>query len=257
MTVRRTLCGLTACLAFAACREKAPPAGAIVFQLSAVHPTTADTVGPPFTATDSFVAQGGDTLFLSRARIVLAELAIAPAVSNECEEEEGEDNPPCVEFSDEPVAIDLPLGRTVRRGAERAPPTDYNLFQAIVHPVDPAQDRDLAAAAPDMANSSIRIAGTYSQGGRRRPFVYATPWSEQQEITIEPVLTVTANDSLHVTLRVDVASWFRNADHTGLIDPASAAPGAPNENLVKDNVRLSFKVLRDANADGLEDAAQP
>jgi hypothetical protein len=253
MTVRLTLCALTACVAFAACRGEAPPAGAMVFQLSAVHPTTADTVGPPFTATDSVVAQGGDTLFLSRARIVLAELAIAPSVSNECEEEEGEDNPPCVEFSDDPEAIELPLGRTVQRGARRAPATGYDLFQAVIHPVDSATDRELLAGAPELANTSIRVEGTYSHGGKRHAFTFTTPWSEQQEITIEPDLMVAAHDTVHVTLRVDVASWFRNAGHTGLIDPSSAGPGAPNETLLKDNVRLSFKVLRDANADGLED----
>lgn len=239
------------------CRAKAPPTGAITFQLSTVHATAADTMTPPFVTTDSFVAQGPDTIFWHRARIVLAELAIAPSVSNECEEEEGEDNPPCVEFGDEAAAIDLPLQRTERRGAEYAPATEYDLFQAVVHPPDIATDRELLEAAPDLAGTSIRVEGVYSHAGRRHDFIYASPWSEQEEISIEPALAVAAHDTLLVTLRVDVASWFRNADGTELIDPATAAPGAPNETLVKDNVRRSFKVFRDVDADGLEDDHDP
>ncbi len=247
-----SLCLIIAAAVATGCREKAPT-GAIVFQLSARHPTSGDSAGPLVT-TDTMLIQGRDTLFLHRVRIMLAELAIAPAVSNECEEEEGEDNPPCVEFDDAPVLIDLPLGRgTVRRSAEPAPATDYNLFQAIIHRPDPAADSGLLRTNPEFAGASIRLDGTISRAGKRRDFTFASGFNEQEEITIEPVLTVAARDSVHITLRVDVASWFRSADRKSLIDPATAGLAGPHEGLVRDNIRTSLRVFRDSNGDGLED----
>ncbi len=234
------------------CREKAPT-GAIVFQLSARHPTAGDSAGPLVT-TDTMLIEGRDTLFLHRVRIMLAELAIAPAVSNECEEEEGEDNPPCVEFDDAPVLLDLPLGRgAIRRSAKPAPATEYNLFQAVIHRPDSSVDVLLLRDNPDLVGGSIRVDGTLSRGGKRRDFRFISGFNEQEEITLEPVLTVAARDSVHVTLRVDVASWFRSADHKSLIDPATAGLAGPHEGLVRDNIRTSLKVFRDSNGDGLED----
>jgi hypothetical protein len=248
------LCLVIAALAAAAaCREKAPAAGAIVFQLSARHPTAHDSAGPLVT-TDTMLIQGRDTLFLHRVRIMLAELAIAPSVANECEEEEGEDNPPCVEFDDDPVVIDLPLGvGSTRRSAKPAPATEYNLFQAVIHRPDTNTDVLLLRDNPDLVGGSIRVDGTLSRGGRRRDFSFISGFNEQEEITLEPALTVTARDSLHVTLRVDVASWFRSADRKAIIDPATAGLAGPNEGLVRDNIRTSMRVFRDTNGDGLED----
>lgn len=243
--------------AAAGCREQAKekklPAGAIIFQLSARHPTAADTL-PSLVSNDTMLVHGRDTLFLRHVRVVLAELAIAPAVSNECEEEEGEDNPPCVEFDDAPVAIDLPLDSgTVRRSVQPAPATDYNLFNAVIHRPDSVADAVLLVHHPELWGSSIRVEGTLSRAGRRRDFTFNSGFNEQEEISLEPALTVAPGDSLHITLRVDVASWFRSADGKSFVNPATAGLAGPNEGLVRGNIRTSFQVFRDANADGLED----
>jgi hypothetical protein len=52
---------------------------------------------------------------------------------------------------------------------------------------------------------------------------------------------------------MDVAAWFLNADRTALVDPATANQGQPNEHMIKDNIRMSFRAFRDADRDGLED----
>ncbi|MGH7615155.1 MAG: hypothetical protein ACREMW_14085, partial [Gemmatimonadales bacterium] len=134
------LSGVVAATALAlGCGDEAahPPQGAIVFQLSARHPAVADS-GVPFVAGDSFVAQGRDTIFLRRVRLVLAELAISPSIANGCEAEEGEeDKPHCVEFEMQPVALELSLaGAVAQRATRPAPVTSYNLFQAVVHRPD-------------------------------------------------------------------------------------------------------------------------
>ena len=242
------------------CGDKAehPPEGAIVFQLSGRHPPAADS-GAPFVAADSLVAQGRDTIFLRRVRLVLAELAISPSVANGCEEEEGEeDKPHCVEFDMQPVALDLSLAQAaVRRSTKPAPVTNYNLFQAVVHRPDVATDTAFLAANPEFAGTTVRVDGTFSRAGARRDFSYTTDWAERQEITIDPPVAVAVGESLHVTLRVDVAAWFRQADGKALLDPSTALRGGPNEALVRDNIRTSLTVFRDRNGDGLEDAASP
>ena len=247
------------------CRAKGPAPGAIAFQVSARHPSGDPAAGSgasaagrahtaPIVYADSFVAQGRDTVFLRRVRLVLMELAIAPSVANECEEEEGEDNPPCVEFQEDPRVLELPLGRgTVLQSAKPAPATGYNLFQLIVHTPDPDKDGPLLRANPDLSGSSVRVEGVVSHGGTRHDFVYTTPFNEQEEIALDPAVVVAPRDTLRVTLRIDVGSWFTSGDHRELLDPASAGPGGPNEHTVKDNIRTSLKVFRDSNRDGLDD----
>lgn len=255
-----SLVGLSA---LAGC-HKGPPPGAIAFQVSARHPSTGSAAGflphsnrprpaAPLVYADSFVAQGADTIFLRRVRLVLMEIAIAPSVANECEIEEGEDNPPCVEFAEDPIVLDLPLGSTVVRQAERAPATDYNLFQVVLHRPDPNKDGPFLRANPDFTGSSVRVEGVVSRAGKRHEFAFTSPFNEQEEISIYPAVAVPARDTLRVTLRVDVASWFTDADRQVLIDPTTAAPGGVNEGTVRDNIRTSLKVFRDQNRDGLDD----
>src|SRR5215813_15511860 len=112
-------------LAALACRGK-EPTGFVTFQVSArPRGATADTI--PATGV---VALGRDTIFLRSVRMVVAELGLAPSMAGECEEEEGEDNPPCIEFDEHPVVIELPLDQpVVSRSTLPAPAASYNLFQ--------------------------------------------------------------------------------------------------------------------------------
>jgi hypothetical protein len=225
-------------------RELKPSSGFIAFHLSAGAPGAA------------VVALGKDTIFLHRVRMVLAELAIAPVLAGECEEEEGEDHPPCVEFDAHPVLIELPLDRPVlHRSTKLAPATSYNLFQAVLHRPTPAADTALLRANPEFAGVSTRVEGVYSRAGKRKPFSFVSDFSEQEEISLQPALVVPAAESLRVTLRVDVGSWFRSSDGATLFDPTSAGSGGPNEHLVRDHIRMSIRVFRDQDGDGQDDDA--
>ena len=257
VTFRFALGVVAALMLAAGCRAKGPAPGAIVLQISARHPAAdpAPAAAPapagraPRAALvygDGFVAQGRDTVFLKRVRLVLMEMAIAPSVANECEVEEGEDNPPCVDFHEDPFVLDVPLGgRPVRSSAAPAPATDYNLFQVIIHKPDSLQDTALLRANPDLQGASTRVDGVLSHGGVRRDFVFLTPFTEQEEIALEPAVVVPSRDTLRITLHVDVGSWFTSGDHRSLVDPASAVEGGPNAHTVKDNIRTSLRVFRD------------
>ena len=232
-----------------ACREK-PPSGFITFQVSARPDGAAADSGPP----TGVVALGKDTIILQRVRMVLAELAIAPSEAQECEEEEGEDNPPCVEFDEHPVVIELPLDRPVAsRSTLPAPVTSYSLFQAVLHPATLEDDSALVRGNPDVIGASVLVEGIVSRAGKRTPFSFNTDFAEKEEITLEPALTVAKGDSLHVTLRVDVASWFKSEDGKTLIDPVGAGPGGKNQHLVRDHIRTSIAVFIDQNGDGQAD----
>lgn len=232
-----------------ACREK-PPSGFITFQVSArPDGATANSVSPT-----GVVALGKDTIILQRVRMVLAELAIAPSEAQECEEEEGEDNPPCVEFDEHPVVIELPLDRPVAsRSTLPAPVTSYSLFQAVLHPATLEDDSALVTGNPDVIGASVLVEGIVSRAGKRTPFSFNTDFAEKEEITLEPALTVAKGDSLHVTLGVDVASWFKSEDGKTLIDPASAGPGGKNQHMVRDHIRTSITAFIDQNGDGQAD----
>lgn len=227
-------------------KEPKPSSGFIAFQLSAGAPGA------------NAVALGKDTIFLRRVRMMLAELAIAPALAGECEEEEGEDNPPCVEFDEHPVVLELPLDRPVlHRDTKPAPAGSYNLFQAVVYRPTLAADIALIRSNPDFTGASIRADGVYSRAGRRTTFSFSSDFTEKEEIALAPAISVPAGDSVRVTLLVDVGSWFRSADGATLVDPKSAGPGGPNEHLVRDHVRMSIRVFRDQNGDGRNDDATP
>lgn len=236
-----------------ACRGKEAPGGIIAFQLSARPLGAADTLPPA-----GVVALGKDTIFLHRVRLVLADLAIAPSLANECEEEEGEELPPCVEFDMHPVVIDLPLDRpVVSRTTKPAPATAYNLFQAVFHLPTPENDSAFLQANPEFRGASILVAGTLSRSGARKDFSFASDFTEKEEIAIAPEIHVPAGESLHVTLRIDAGSWFKSEDGNTLIDPQSAGPGGQNLHLVRDHIRTSIKAFRDQNRDGQDDASVP
>jgi hypothetical protein len=223
-------------------KEPKPSSGFIALQLSAGAPGA------------NVVALGRDTILLHRVRIVLAELAIAPVLAGECEEEEGEDKPPCVVFDEHPVVIELPLDRPVlHRTTKPAPAGSYNLFQAVIYRPTPTADTTWLRTNPDFSGVSIRADVVYSRAGKRAAFSFASDFTEMEEIALASSIAVPAGDSLRVTLLVDVGSWFRSADGATLVDPRSAGPGGPNEHLVRDHVRTSIMVFRDQDGDGRDD----
>lgn len=238
----------------------APPKGRIVLQISTRRPlpraTDARTASSPLDSSDHVVAQGPDTIFLRRARLVLADLELAPAVASECggAEEIEEGNPPCIQFGKAPQVIDLPLDRLILRLAARAAPaTDYRLLQIVIYRPVVERDARFIRANPEFAGVSVRVEGTYSASGRRREFAFYSDFTEPENRVLNPSVSLRARDSVHITLRADIAKWFLNDGGTALVDPMSGTPGGPNELLIKDRIRTSFRIFHDEDSDGLDD----
>ena len=52
----------------------------------------------------------------------------------------------------------------------------------------------------------------------------------------------------NVTIRFDIATWFRSG--STVINPATANKGGANENLVKNNIRASLRAFPDNDRNG-------
>jgi hypothetical protein len=96
---------------------------------------------------------------------------------------------------------------------------------------------------------SIKATGTYNGA----PFTFTTGLDAEQEIALVPPITTDGATPASITLLVDVSSWFKTADGTGLVDPATALAGQPNQSLVENNIKKSFEAFEDENHDGVND----
>ncbi len=213
---------------------------------------------------DTLIA-GGDTLVFDRVELVLRDIRFDRVEDDRCEEEEesgghepdglgphhddGENHDGCEHFRTGPLLVDLPLGPGVDRVFSVAvAPGIYDEVRFKVHKPDgdDPDDARFLAQHPEFAGVSIRVAGSYNGV----PFTFSSDLSEEQEQDLVPPLVVAdSTTNVDLTLRVDIHAWFADGAG-GLVDPATANHGGLNEQLVRDNIRDSFRVFRDGDHDG-------
>lgn len=226
------------------------PSGSVAVQLSTRSPTVGPD-GPAGGGDSAVVALGNDTIIVRRAHIVATEVALQLASTQECEPGEDEG---CAMLEAGPLLLDFPLDA----GAEQilrapAPANEYSVFQLQIHRADTNTDATFIVSHPEFANTSVRIDGTFSRSGVRRDFVFVSRFNEIQELELAPPLRVQPDETLRLTLTLDLARLFLSADKATLVDPASANPGGPHESLMNDNMRLAVTAFRDEDRDGRDD----
>jgi hypothetical protein len=248
-------------LVVAACSEGTT--GAVSLSLTTARPGGAPLAAAPVgitrspqvtTAGDSTVITlGNDTIVLRSVELVLREIELKPIEEAACDTVGGDDG--CEEFETGPVLVSLPLGSTATETmiSVNAPPGQFDELEFKIHKPSDSHDAAFIAAHPDFDGVSIRVTGTYSQGGTRSNFTFTSDLDAEQEIELAPPVTVSAGAPTTVTLRVDVATWFLNAAGTALVDPASANKGQANEGVVKDRIEASIDAFRDDDHDGHDD----
>ncbi|MGH7537110.1 MAG: hypothetical protein ACREMF_00625 [Gemmatimonadales bacterium] len=244
------------------CSKREPPAGSVAFQVATRHPpgvplaapeATTAAAGALATGDSVVVTLGRDTVILRRVELVLTQIMLSPMESGHCDPDDPNE---CSTVEAGPVLLQLPLGdQAEHRTTVRAPADRYIVLHLQIHRPDAQRDSAFLAAHPEFANTSVRVQGTFSRAGRRREFVFATDFNEQEETDITPPMIVAADSTARLTLRLNVATWFLSAEKTALVDPATAGPGQPHEHLVKDNIRMSVRTFEDVNSDGLDDPA--
>lgn len=238
-----------------ACSENATARVGLAFSTRQAPGAAASVVA----AGDSTVlALGNDTLIIRSVELVLREIELELlndlAGCPDSNDQSGMDDDACEEFSTGLALVSLPLGgQTQQVIAVNVPAGIYDEVEFEIHKPDTPEDAAFIAANPAFADVSIRVTGTFSQGGTRSDFVYTTDLNKEQEIALNPPLDVTADGPINLTIRLDVGTWFLNVAGTGLVDPASANNGGTNEGLVKNNIEQSIEGFHDDDSDGLSD----
>lgn len=248
-------------LVVAACSEGTT--GAVSLALTARRPLGAPLASAPLggsaapqvtAAGDStVVVLGSDTVILRSVEVVLQEIKLKAVEAAGCDDVVG--NADCEEFETGPVLASLPLGTAATETmiSITAPAGQYDKLDLKIHRPESSDDAAFITAHPNFDGVSIRVTGTYSQAGTRSAFTFTSDLDANQEIELQPPLTVSAGTGTTVTLRVDVSSWFLNAAATALVDPASANKGQPNERVVAERIKGSFDAFRDDDHDGHDD----
>lgn len=255
MRTRFVYAGLAALGMVAACNQSTAPAtsGQVKMAFSTrPAPTAAGSAG----VTSSIVlgsdtmSTATDTLVIDTVQIVLRKIELKRVEGSPCDtvvSHEGDDG--CEEVEAGPVLLNLPVGDTAATTFSVSIPVgSYDKVEFQVHvPTSDARDQAFLAANPLFTGSSIRVVGSFNG----KAFTFTSALTAEQELELSPVLTVADTAAVALTIRTDVSKWFANG--TALIDPSTALAGQPNEALVQENIRASFRGFHDQDEDGLDD----
>lgn len=200
------------------------------------------------------VVRGDDTLVIKSVDIVLREVELERVdQAADCPDSTGDDDP-CEEFTVGLQLVSLPLGNSTDKVVTvNVPAGIYDEVEFEIHKPDEIRDAAFIAAHPAFADVSIRVTGTFSQGGTRTNFVYTTDLNKEQEVELDPPLDVTDAGAVNLTIRLDITTWFLNGAGSALVNPATANSGGPNAGLVRDNIEASIEAFHDDDSDGLDD----
>lgn len=245
----------------AACSDTTAPGGGpggdadLTLGITTTATGVAAAAGPAF---DLVIDDGAHELVVTRVAVVVREIELELQDDDACDDASGGSDDGgggsgdgCEEFAVGPLLLEVPLDGSVEQVLEiqDVRPGVYDEVEFEIHKPDDDTAEDLAfiAAHPEFRRVSIRVEGTFDGAS----FTYLTDLNEEQEVRLSPPLDLTAGGATTVTLSLDVAAWFR--DGGGLIDPASANDGGPNENRVRDNIRDSIEGFEDRDRDGRHD----
>ena len=170
----------------------------------------------------------------------------------EDEEDDGEDDD-CEEVETGPFVLDLPLTDSAPQPAltTALPEGRWSEVEFEIEPLDDDDVTVLNTSVP--VDASIRVEGQFTPAGEAPvSFVWIGDVEEEQEIEFEPPVTVTADNPVNVTFRVDIDDWFRMDDGT-LIDPREAIDDSDLEDIVEDNIEDSIEGFQDDDRDGEDD----
>ncbi len=272
MTRTSRLSALGALTALAACNgtSAGPSTGTqVTFNLATESATLGGLRGDTLTSPT-------DTLVIDTVQIVLRDIKFQRLNEDLCDHEDGDssgsllassrhdegesgdsdddgndgEHDGCESFNAGPYLLDLPLGGGVTRGFSVGVDTgSYDQLRIKIHkPEDDGDAKDVAfvAAHPEFNKVSIRAVGTFNG----QPFAFVTDLNAQQRMDLVPPIVVGDSvTNVDITIDVDLSNWFSDGAG-GLVDPNSGNKGGSNDNLVKDNIKDSFRAFRDDDRDG-------
>lgn len=247
-----TYTALAAAAFLAACSgSSSGPSGTgrqVAFQL-ATKPGGAAIRGAALAGQET-IAVGSDTIVVTGVQVVLRKIELERSVPSAVCDSLAAGSDDCEELKAGPVLLDLPLGAGAARSFNVAIDTgSYGKIKFEIHKPSSSHDAAFLAANPSFDGVSVKMTGTYNGVA----FTYTSDLDVEQEHDFVPPISVTDSSGANLTLFVDLNGWFLNGGGTGLIDPATANNGQPNEGEVKSNIEASLNAFEDDNHDGHDD----
>lgn len=235
--------------------DRSPLDLSVAVDRSQAGTTRTDNVPTPAaTAAGLVIASGRDTIVVTKAQLVLREIELEFADDRPCSAaaRPDDDDDDCGEIERGPVLFDLPLtGAVASRLSVDVPAGRYKELEVKIHKVEgnDSDDRTFLQRNPDFRGVSARLEGRYNG----QAFIFVTDVNAKMELDFRPPLEVGAQGT-NVTLAVDLGRWFmRNGATGGLWNPALANTSGEARSRVENNIRASFRAMRDRNKDGRDD----
>lgn len=273
MHVRQLSLAMAATLALAACSQGGNGPGTtgqqVSFSLATKAAGAAPAPGFAITAAPETLAVGNDTIVFDTVQVLLRKIDLERSGATEDCGDVGDNNggnggtapvtpsdgndgheDDCEEVKAGPLILDLPLsaGATHVFSVQVDTGTFTSVHFQIHKPTDDPADQALLVQHPEFTGISIRVLGQFNGNA----FSYTNDLTANQKVPLPAPLAVTDATPVDLTIMVDIANWFQDAGGN-LVDPASAATGQPNENLVTDNIKSSFHAFKDHDHDGEDD----
>jgi hypothetical protein len=242
-------------VAVAACTDAAgPSASSLVSVAFRVAPSTSGLSAARLLDDTTSNALASD-ITLTKVQLVLSHIELS-RIDSGCVRADTTDDDvsdrlgDCHEIKLAPMLVDLPITPDAKvELSAPVPPGKYrNLHARITALTADSRQRgaaDFIAANPDFAGTSVRIEGTY-QG---KPFTFISNLRSEIYIPFRPPLDLTESTTPAVTVAVDPSRWFKTQDGT-TIDPTTVGLDQPNNVVIANNIRRSFRVFRDDDHDG-------
>ncbi|MHB1265735.1 MAG: hypothetical protein ACYC1S_15140 [Gemmatimonadaceae bacterium] len=226
--------GASAALMLGACADATGTSGAsartsVSFQAaraSAAAPGSANVAAAVIPVT-----QGGHTLDITSADLVVSRVTLKPASDSAFSEGD----------SDNESDSDRRDAATIRSGAATiALPLDSGVITPFTSQIPQGTYSRLR-----LDTDFLRVKGTYDT----QPFDVTLPVNLHLQLRIDPPLVVgSATDSANVTVNVNVAQWFvRNGT---VLDPRTLQSDRALLNSVRNAIRASFHAYKDGDRDG-------
>lgn len=216
----------------------------VSISFSTKSPAAAVVSGEEGTGYNITMTNGGNTLVITRAQLVLRELELKASSSTSCAT--GTASDACEEIELGPMLVDLPVTDVVLSPiTAQVPAGEYREIEFDIRRpgTDPA-DQAFVAANPNFNNVSIRVEGTYNG----TPFVFTSQLDQEVQIDFNPPVVITEGNN-NATIAVNIRSWFTNANGS-LISPATANPGQPNASIVAEKIKVSLRAFEDDDKNG-------
>jgi len=242
-------------LAVGACSDGVGPSASSLVSVAFRVAPTSSSVSASRMLSDSTPTLGASEITLTKVQLVLSHIELS-RIDSGCVRADTTDDDvsdrlgDCHEIKLAPMLVDLPITPDAKvELSAPVPPGKYrNLHARLTALTSESRQKgaaDFLAANPDFAGKSVRIEGTY-QG---KPFTFTTNVRAEIFIPFRPPLDLTESTTPAVTVAVDPSRWFKTQNGT-TIDPTTVGLDQPNNVVIANNIRRSFRVFRDDDHDG-------